>query len=272
MSRRLLAFLSVLSLLGCSDSGVQGTSLAANFTGLESAEAVSPTAVRLSWSLDPKYKEYRVYQNQSATPLRAENFSTTLIRDLNPATSYTYLVTGLRGDNSEVIVGGTRVVSTMNSFTGLTSGGVTLKSPTEVNLTWDLNSPKTTFKIFHKLQGGSWTLNRPSAQVKGLNQYILSSLQPGETYCFHVQASYEDDTNEPENVTPEGLNGTAPCLQMTTNMTSLPTVTVNSVSPGEFPWFWTANGDPSYVTEVFELGSDTRVASVVGNGTFRSFV
>lgn len=266
---------AVLFALGCSQTGVQGTSLGSNFGGLEAATSISPTTVRLSWSLDSQYKSYKVYMNNSTTPLKTENFSQTDITGLTPETSYTFQVTGVKGDDTEELVGGTRNVQTMKSFTGLTAGGVTTKDglSTAVNLTWNMNSPITKFKVYvRKKNGGTWNFETPAADVRNVNTVPITGLTSGQEYCFFIRAAYDDQTFEPPYSDTASINAAAPCKQMTSDLANTPSISVNSVSPGEFPWFTAQNGDATYSTEVFQLDNDVRVASIVGNGPFRSFM
>jgi hypothetical protein len=271
MITRGLLIIITLSSLSCMQAGVQGTSLISSFQGLKSIEVLSPTSVRLSWDLDSDYSSYKVYSAGSVTALKTETFSNTVIGSLTPATSYTFRVTGVTSSSAEEEVGGTQVVTTMSSFAGLTSGGVTLKSPTEVNLTWSLNGSNVNYKMFTKKSSSTWNLTTAAGTAKGLNQYTVSDLTPGETYCFYIQANYEDQTIEPVATAEAEINALAHCQQMTSQLENLPSVSVNSVAPGVFPWFWTTGGAATYTTEVYELDTNVRVASRVGNGSFRAF-
>lgn len=275
MKRALALLLPALALAaGCSQTGVQGTSLGSRFQGLEEAVAVSPTTVRLQWSLDSNYKEYRVYMNGSTSPMKSENFSRTDITGLSPDTSYVFQVTGIKNDGTEDLIGGTRTVQTLKNFLGLTAGGVSAKDglSTAVNISWNMNSPLTTFKIYMRKKTGSWKFDAPVASVRNSNTVPVTGLTSGEEYCFYVRATYDDLSFEPAATDSATINASAPCKQMTSELANTPSISVSSVVPGEFPWFLSANGDPSYTTEVFRLGDDVRVASVNGNGPFRSFV
>ncbi len=263
--------ISVLS-ISCADQGVQGTSLFSSFQGLKAAEAISPTTVELNWSLDSTYSEYRIYQDESVNPIKTETFSTAKISGLNPATIYTYMVSGYSLTEGEKFLGSAKYsVKTWDRFAGLPKGGVTLSSPTSIKLTWSMNSPKTTFRIYHKEKTGSWNFTNPTGTVIGGNEYSIDSLTPGKTYCFFVVAEYADNTSEPSTTPLAKVDESAPCQILTSNLPSLPSIKVNSVTPGQFPWFWTSGGNPNYKTEIFDLQTNVRVASRIGNGTFRSF-
>lgn len=268
---RLGCILSAAFLLSCSQSGVQGTSLFSSFVGLENAKVLSPTTVQLSWTLDKNYSEYRIYQNGGSSPIKTEQFSLSKIQNLTPNTAYTFLVSGYSSStNQETVTGGTNTVKTFKNFTGLTSGGVTLKSATQISLTWDMNDSSVTYNIYQIEQGGTWDFTRPIKSVVGDNQYTVSSLSSGHTYCFYVVANYLDQTSEPVADAATAASK-AVCLTVTAPMDQLPSVSVGAVSPGQFPWFWTSNGNPAYKTEIHELDTDIVVASRNGNGVFRSF-
>lgn len=258
--------------MGCSDTGIQGTSLFSSFNGVEKVQVLSPRTISLEWGLDKKFYRYNVYVNGGSSPTQWETFSTSKVKNLEPSTTYMFKVTGLSSDTAEKDVGVTLSATTWASFTGLQQGGVTLKSPTEVTLTWNMNSPLVTYKIFTKKFNGTWNLSQPTAiATLGTNTHTVTGLSPGEKYCFYVQAHYKDDSVEPETTSEAAINAVAPCEQMTSVLPNRPAVMVNSAVPGPFPWFWTSSGDPTYKTDVFEEDTNVLVASVVGNDSFHAF-
>lgn len=259
-------------LYGCSDSGVQGSNLYSKFQGLSAATALSPTAVKLTWGLDAKYTEYRIYENDAVTPKTTETFGNATMSNLLPSTTYNYLISGYSASGGENFVGSKTSVTTLDHFDGITAGGVTIKSVSEIKLSWVMNSPSTRFNIYYKLQSGTWNLSLPTASIENGNQYTVGSLTAGQTYCFFIKAEYLDGTTEPAASTESEINAVAQCQQLTSPMASLPTVNISSVVFGDFPWFWTANGDNTYKTDIYDLATNTRVASRTGNGYFRSTV
>jgi hypothetical protein len=263
--------LLLFSLMGCGDQGIQGTSYYSSFQGLQTVEALSPTAVKLSWNLDSAYSEYKIYENDSVSPLRTETFSNTQISGLSPSTDYSYMVSGYSVSGGEKFIGGKYTVRTLDRFTGLPSGGVVVISGTEIKLSWSLNSAKAKYRVYQKEQGAAWNFNTAVGTVSGSNEYQVSQLTSGKTYCFFVVAEYLDGTLEPDTTNTSQVDATAPCQLLTTTITGLPSVSVNSVVPGGFPWFWTSNGNPTYKTEIYDLDTNTRIASRTGNGTFRAF-
>lgn len=232
---------------------------------------LSPTTVQLSWTLDKNYSEYRIYQNAGTSPIQTEQFSLAQIKNLTPDTTYTFLVSGFSSDTSqETVTSGSNTVKTFKRFAGLQSGGVTLKSSTEINLTWDLNDVSVSYSIYKIEQGGTWDFTSPINIAQGINQTTVSGLSSGHTYCFYIVANYLDQTSEPATDATT-VAAKSVCLTVTAPMDQLPSVSVGAVSPGQFPWFWTSNGNPTYKTDIYELDTNIVVASRTGNGVFRAF-
>lgn len=267
-------FVGLLSLLmvSCGNSGVQGTSLFSRFQGISTAEAISPTAVKLTWGLDAQYTEYRIYENDAVTPMKVETFGTSILSNLQAATLYNFQISGFSTAVGETFIGGKTAVSTFEHFNGITSGGVVLQSDSEIKLSWTMNSATTKFKIYSKLQSATWNLNSPTAVIENGNQHSLTGLASGQTYCFYIKADYLDGTSEPAAATETEINAIAQCQQMTAPLPSLGKVSLSSVTFGDFPWFWVSNGDNSYKIEIYDLSNDVRVASRTGNGYLRSTI
>lgn len=268
----LLAPFLILGLLGCSDSGVQGTSLYSAFKGLSKATPISPTAIMLNWGLDSKYSEYRIYENDGSTPIKTETFSMATVSELQPGSTYSFIVSGYSSTDGEVFLGERLSVKTLDRFTGLEPAGVVVKSSSEVKLSWKKNSDSTRYKVYYKTSTDSWDFSVANNVVEGLNEVTISDLKSGSSYCFFVVANYLDNTSEPSTNDTAAVNLSAPCIQLTTQLAGVPSVNINNVVPGTFPWFWASNGDSSYKIEVYEVDTNNRVASRFGNGTFRSFI
>ncbi|RYZ64814.1 MAG: fibronectin type III domain-containing protein, partial [Proteobacteria bacterium] len=248
---RISLFITIIYLAACGEQGVQGTSYFSSFQGLNSAEALSPTAVKLTWNLDSAYSEYKIYENDSVNPLRSETFSTAQVGNLSPSTDYSYMVSGYSSTAGEKFMGGKFSVRTMDRFTGLPLGGVVVLSGTEIKLSWTLNSEKAKYRIYQKEQGAAWSFATPAGILNGSNEYRATGLTSGKTYCFFVVAEYLDGTSEPAITNTATVDAAAPCQLLTTAIIGLPSVSVSSVIPGGFPWFWTSNGNASFKTEIY---------------------
>jgi|GEM_PF-2114991 len=268
----LLGLAGIICVSSCTNSGVQGTSLFKSFRGLEAAVPLSPTAVRLQWTLDSSYSAYKVYQDQSLSPIATEQFANRTVTGLIPGSNYVFEVTGVKVDGTEEVLAQKLAINTYQSFEGLKAAGVNLKSPTEVSLTWSLNADTADYKVYYKKQGEAFDLSLPAGTVRGENEFIATGLTSGQTYCFFLQAHYLDATKEPLALTSAEADASASCVQLTSNIQELPSISVSSMVPGEFPWFWASSGNPAYKIDIFDLSSNVRVASRTGNGTFRSFV
>lgn len=272
MNYLILGSVCFFILTACSDSGVQGTSLFSAFKGLSSATPISPTAVKLDWGLDSKYSEYRIYENDGATPIRSETFSSVVISGLQPGSAYQYMVSGYSSAEGEAFLGERQVVKTFDRFNGLESAGVVVKSSSEVKVSWAVNADTAKYKLYYKTSSDNWNFSAANALIEGSNEYTVAGLVSGTSYCFFLVAEYLDGTSEPSTSDLANVNAKAPCIQLTSQLSGLPAVNINNVVPGNFPWFWSSNGDPTYKIEVYEQDTNIRVATRFGNGTFRSFV
>ncbi|UOF00186.1 hypothetical protein [Bdellovibrio reynosensis] len=262
-----------LTAVSCSKAGLQGTTLPSKFEGLSSAVAISPTTVKLSWSLQARFKEYRIYRKGFNTPVKVETFATTNITGLSPDTYYDFSVTGVDALTDEEFGFENFIpVKTMATFTGVPSSGLTAQANGTVEVNWVKNGDDVTYKVYTKRESETWDLSTPTATAIDKSTVGVTSLASGAKYCFWVMAHYEDETYEPTNMAEAYINTKAPCVLVQSQLTNLPTVKINSAFIGNFPWFWTEGGDTTYKTEVFERFTDIRLATVNGNDYFRSII
>lgn len=273
-------FLSCSSLLilgfilsSCNNSGLQGTSIPSKFEGVQEAVAISPTTVKLSWSLQARFKEYRVYRKGFNTPDKIETFATTTVSPLAVDTYYDFAVTGVEA------VGGNEIgyekylsVKTMSTFAGVPASGLTAQSNGSVEVSWIKNGEGVTYKIYTKKESETWDLTNPAATILNKSVGSVTNLPSGNKYCFWVMAYYQDGTFEPANMSEAYINSKAPCVLVQSQLANLPTVKMQMAVVGNFPWFWTEGGDSTYTTEIFERATDIRWAIVNGNDYFRSIV
>lgn len=269
----LLLYVACGVLISCSQAGLQGTNLPSKFNGLDSAVAISPTAVKLSWPLQARFKEYKVYRKGFNTPIKRETFATTKIDSLAADSYYEYSVAGVDAMNEDEFgFEKYMTVKTMSNFSGIPSSGVTSQANGSVEVSWVKNGEGVTYKIFAKRESETWDLSEPIATSVNKSTTVVSSLPSGAKYCFWVMAFYEDGTFEPANMSETYLNAKAPCALVQSQLSNLPNVYMNSAFIGNFAWFWTELGDPTYKTEIFERFTDIRLASVNGSDYFRSIV
>ncbi|WP_232468818.1 hypothetical protein [Bdellovibrio bacteriovorus] len=250
---------------------MQGTTLPSKFNGVDSAVALSPTAIRLSWTLQSRFKAYRIYLKGESTPRKTVTFASTIVDSLNPATSYQFSVVGVQAeDETEVGIEKFVAVSTLENFTPVPSSGVIPQTNGAVEVNWFKNGENVEYQVFTRLESQSWNLMSPTASVVGKGQTSLTTLASGSKYCFWVVAKYGDGTSQPENNTLAYINSKAPCMLVQSLLPNLPQVKINMAFSGNYPWFWTENGDTTYKTEIFDRATDVRVASVQGNDYFRA--
>lgn len=184
----------LVSLLSCTEK-VETGSVLKDFTGIETVEAISPTAVRVSWNLHERYKTYKVYNSTSATPLVETSFSTVIIRNLTASTGYTFKVIATDGSNS---VGGNKelTVTTLTPFTGVDK--VIKDADGNLILSW-IYAPKVMgYQIFYKKYEDPTAANTNNwASVDYTTsdtKYIFRGLEGSTRYHFVVQVQYLDET------------------------------------------------------------------------------
>lgn len=269
----LLLYVACGVLISCSQAGLQGTNLPSKFNGLDSAVAISPTAVKLSWPLQARFKEYKIYRKGFNSPVKRETFATTKIESLASDTYYEYSVAGVDAmTEDEFGYANYMTVKTMSNFTGIPASGLSSQANGAVEVSWVKNGEGVTYKIYAKRESETWDLTDPVATAVNKSTTVISTLPSGSKYCFWVVAFYEDGTFEPTNMSESYLNSKAPCALVQSQLANLPTVSVNSAFIGSFPWFWAEFGDPTYKTEVYERFTDIRVATITGPGYFRSIL
>ncbi|MBO9667064.1 MAG: FG-GAP repeat protein [Bdellovibrio sp.] len=273
MKHILWSILVIVILSACNNAGLQGTSIPSKFDGVQSALAISPTTVKLSWPLQARFKEYRVYRKGFNVAEKVETFATTNISPLAPDTYYDFSVTGVDAiSGDETGYENFLSVKTMSNFAGVPASGVTAQANGSVEVSWIKNGEGVTYKIYSKKENDTWDLTTPSATIVNKSVGSVTNLPSGAKYCFWVMAYYQDGTFEPTNMSEAYINSKAQCVLVQSQLANLPTVKMQMAFVGNFPWFWTEGGDSTYTTEIFERSTDIRWALVNGNDYFRSIV
>lgn len=273
MRRIVYALLYVLSfcLLSCDNAGLQGTTLPSKFTGVNNAIPISPTTVRLSWTLQGRFNEYRVYQKGYSAPVANATFATTDVKNLTANTNYEFSVAGVEAKTEKEIGYENFIpVSTYPRFNGVNSSSVVVNGNGTVSVQWSAAGSNITYEVYAKRENDAWNWSNPVASVTGDSSVNIRTLSAGTKYCFWVIARYLDSTFEPANMADSYINSRAQCALVQTQLTNLPKVSVSSAVIGSYPWFWTEGGDSSYTTEIYQRSTDIRIAIVAGNGYFRS--
>lgn len=277
MQIRFVSFLCLivlsLSFWSCRETGLQGSSIPLKFKGVTLAEAISPYSIELSWELQPRFTAYRVYRKGISAVQKDESFAVTQINNLEPNTVYEYGVTGYEAVSGlEEGYGVYTPVRTLTNFTGIQGQSLKSNPNGSIEVSWIMNGSQVNYEVFARRETAEWNFNQPVFTGVGVNRAVIGNLPSGGRYCFWVQAKYRDNTVEPSNQDLNFINANAPCALVQTLIPNLPQVFVSKTFIGQFPWFWTEAGDPSYQTEIFKRPLDIRIAVVNGNNYFRSLL
>ncbi len=263
----LLVIIAALGLIGCRPPGIQGGKVDSSFQGLESAEAISPTTVKLSWTLDSKFASYRIYQKGVNSHIETETFSSILIKNLIANTTYEFAVTGVERDTGrEQSIGQFTAVTTLSHFSGITESNLTVESSSRIDLNFARSSDNVTYRLYMKPSSEDWNLSIATNELDTQRSISKTGLQGGTTYCFFLQASYLDGTVEPSS----SATNSAPCVTTSSSLQNVPIVSVSPVVPGQFPWFTVSGGDPTYQVEIYNKANGVLISGGTGNGNFRS--
>jgi hypothetical protein len=188
---------ALIALGGCSGGGVQSGSLTANFEGIISAQAISPTAVQLRWTKSDSVIEYEIYEASSSTVLQKTIFDSLTIENLQPNTSYTFKVVGSTGSEKfglqkEI------AVKTWARFTGIKE----ITSPTAgvIQAVWDYEQQPVSYLVFvgvdaapTALTTSDWT-NPTTATTN--KSYNIPNVAPSKSYYVNVSIKYREGETE----------------------------------------------------------------------------
>jgi len=196
--------IAFLALQGCNGLGYQGGSIPTDFTGIGSAQAISPQTVQLNWTAYPGALKYNVYAANENDPLYTPSFNSILFQPVpySPSATYQYSVTavdpstgneeGLRSDYSSVQL--------LPHFNFQTSGNVKAASQSSLTVSWTAY-PSVSYLVYVAPQLPTGLVNyneftSPTTTVSGLGSAVVTGLSPGTQYCAIVVASYADQTND----------------------------------------------------------------------------
>lgn len=265
------AFASALT--GCFgvDLGVQGGSdvLSAQFGGIESATAVSPSTVTVKWSALTDYTSYAIYSSTQDTPLdtikTGESYT---ISGLKPNSTYSFAVAGTSKTGNQSGIAKQSQATTWKNFLGPDSA--TTVDSQSVTLTWSYNAGPL-FLIYINAgsppslsTGNPPTLATP-AYITGSNSgYTVTGLSPNTTYYFAVVAKYQDGTNSWANA--QTVSGTVNAQYVSKSIFStLPELSMASQLTDSVPPIFTVSGAIGTYTTTFKYGT-TVLGSLLGNG------
>ena len=261
----------LLELTGCSPAGVQGGVISKSFSGIVSLTPISPTAVEIKWTLNPRFIKYKVYRKEVAESIKEETFGSTIVSNLSPLTKYEFSVTGVTEKLEEEGLGSFSSVSTFGHFNGISDTNLAVKSPTQIIVTWASENENISYEVYSKVKDLDFDFNSPVTSMLGISK-SFENLTPGTGYCFFIIAKYRDGTSEPST----DKSNIAPCSNTQTDITVIPKVSINPVVFGNYPWFLVSGAEANMKTEVFKKSLpplvDIRLAQITGNGSLRSGV
>jgi len=258
-----LVFLGLLS--SCTD-GVQSGSVSAAFSGINTAVALSPTAVKITWTASSEYKYYDIYSDFSKEPiLKDQIFGEATVEQLTPGTSYKFKVLG---KGSTIGAGNDRQieVKTWDRFSGILA--TTKDGDGHIEISWNYPNTPIEYYIFVKEESPPTELSTQSwanPTITTTNQkYLFTDLKGSTTYYFVVQTKYRN--GEFERPTKYLTNTTTSSFGAQDSWIVVPRITI-----GALPSF-TANipANPlfpltNFTTTIFK-GTDPVSDPLVGKG------
>ena len=136
-----LAVSAVVFLSSCAGKvGFQGGNIARVFTGITSAEGISPKSIKLEWNDYPGASKYYVYSSDTNNPIYEASFNTYVFQPTNPDPSRTYLYSVSAQDPLTGLEEGDRTkytsVKLLPNHNFKTNGKVVANSNSSVLLTW----------------------------------------------------------------------------------------------------------------------------------------
>lgn len=200
--------IGVLALQACSGLGFQGGAIPTGFTGLDSAQAISPQTITLKWTSYPLASKYNVYVPTQNDPIATPNFNQYNYKPIpaDPTVTYQFSVTAVdpTTGKEEGYRASYTSVQLLNHFDYKNTGTATATSKNTIRVNWNGN-PNVSYQVYvaERLPTGVVNYNSFIAStqtVTGVSSTVISNLSDGHEYCAVVVAAYADQTND----TPDG--------------------------------------------------------------------
>lgn len=188
----LLLIIVAAFLEGCTNGVISGN-LSSQFAGVQTATAISPTAVKLTWYRATGDIDYSIYSSGSTQAIQTVTFDYAIVENLTPNTDYTFKVvarteSGNLGTEKEI------KVTTWPRFTGINS--LTKDENGNFIAKWDYNYPVKAFYVFYGVEvipDATNTSNWASPNVTVLDQTTtVKNLLGSANYYFVVHAVYRE--------------------------------------------------------------------------------
>ncbi|MCC7440460.1 MAG: FG-GAP repeat protein [Bdellovibrionales bacterium] len=264
---------SLASLPACKE-GVRGGSVQDVFTGVDSVNALSPEAVRITWTTNYRYQEYEVYGNFSSEPLTTRIFDNAeLEENIDPNQSYAFSVVAVNGSERSGFE--KEIAITMpGHFEGIDT--ISKNEDGDPVITWNYPYDFVEFLVYWLPWEDPSAANTSSwADVNVTQQGQMRVVQglPGSTrYHFMVHAKYSDGTySRPLVALTEFTDSSFPAVTFQQNcldgcvsvpervIGSLPFVTIRPTVNALFL-------EQYYTSQVY-VGDDPVTDPLVGRGT-----
>jgi uncharacterized repeat protein (TIGR03806 family) len=263
-ARRILAGLAAqalaLALVACGGGdnsggggGSTGDTTAPTVPAGVTAEATSPTQVRVSWTASTDagtgVAGYRVYRNGAATPVASVATTSYTDSNLNPETSYSYNVRAFDGATSpnESALSGPATATTPAAPVSDTAPPTvpanltgTALSTTQIRLTWSASTDAGIGVAgYYVYRDGATT---PTATVNGATTYTDGGLTANTAYSYTLRAF---DAATPANVSAATAAITVNTLAVadTTPPTVPGNLTATALTSSSIRLNWTASTD-----------------------------
>lgn len=226
-----LVFAALLTACG---SGIQTGTLDSKFSGVGSAVAISPTAVKLSWTTIEGVTEYQIYEASQPTMLQKTVFNNMTIENLTPDTDYVFKVVGVSGSDRSGIDKEARV-HTWPRFEGVQSISAG-SADNSFQVAWDYSQKPLNYLLYVSTTATPTAATTSNWQTVSYSttqkNFLLTNLQPSTTYYVVVHAQYRQDEFERSTKSVSARSGTT---------FKTPLITMPKISIGSLPFI---NVDP----------------------------
>ncbi len=183
--------------------GFQGGNIARVFTGITTAQGISPRSIKLQWNDYPGATRYYVYSSESNNPIHESAFSTYVFQPSNPDPDKKYLYSVSAQDPLTGLEEGDRTnyteVKLLPNHNFKLNGTVAPSGNNSILVTWP-SRPGVTYKVYvaERIPTGETKYNFEAASksVDGQGSVVIDQLLEGREYCSIVVASYTDEYND----------------------------------------------------------------------------
>ncbi len=195
LAMKAMAFATIFMFAG----SCKVTSPTQTFGGIGSAQVISPTTVRFTWTVTQGYSRYEIYSSASAVPIGSTKFGNYTVMGLSPNTLYEFCVAGVSQDGGLDGMDKNITVQTWPHFSGIEF--LTATSPTTIEAAWSYPYSVQCFDVYVNPGSTPTDFSTPAATTVATTVGIIqlangTAIQPNTTYYVIVRATYLDGTKE----------------------------------------------------------------------------